>query len=136
MKTQLLLCFVLVSYCGLLGCSLVRSPQVTAIARVKPFVTGLEAYHRKTGDYPQTLDDLYPRYVPANVSWYNNEDHRHIWVIGYEKVSPDDYKLFLDSSPCSQAIFENGRFVWGGGPNYQKNGTYAAGSGPNYQNYQ
>lgn len=118
-QMKLLFCLAVVLGGGLMGCVSTPSPQATAVARVKPFVAALDAYHRDTGDYPQKLNDLYPRYLAENVPWHHNEDRKQTWVLGYERVGRGDYELYLDSSPCSQAIFENGRLVAGYGPNYQ-----------------
>jgi hypothetical protein len=92
------------------------------MARTKPFIVALAAYHRDTGDYPRQLDDLRPHYLAVNVSERGSYvDAAHIWLVSYERVNRDNYKLSLYSDPCSMAVFENGRLVDTGGPNYRTN---------------
>jgi hypothetical protein len=119
MKPKLILCLALVLSGFLIGCASASAPRASAIARAKPFVVALKAYHRDTGDYPQQLADLRPQYLPADVPIYDNSDARHSWLLNYQRVDQNDYKLYLDSSPCSQAMFTNGMFVAGYGPNYK-----------------
>lgn len=103
----------------LFGCAAVPPPGATAMAQVKPFLAALDAYHRKTGDYPKQLDDLRPAYLETNIPSYNYKEPK-IWFLDYQRISRNDYKLYLSSVPCSQAIFEDGRFVAGYGPNYTR----------------
>lgn len=120
MKVKLfILCLVLILNVMLSGCASAPSPRAVAAARTKPFIVALEAYHRDTGDYPAQLDDLRPRYLAVDVPWYDQKDLAHVWEIAYVRVNRDSYKLDFDSSPCSQAVFENGRLTWAGGPNYK-----------------
>lgn len=83
----------------------------------KPFIIALKAYHGDTGDYPRRLDDLRPRYLAANVPLHGNRTNAtQVWELTYERVNQDRYKLYLYFVPCTQVMFENGRFV---GANYK-----------------
>src|ERR1700722_1421936 len=118
-RTKLFICCALVLGSFLTGCVSKPSPEAVAVSRAKPFVAALKKYHSDEGDYPQQLNDLYPRYLGTNVLWYNNKDSERIWVLGYQRVDQNNYKFFLDSTPCSLAIFENGAYTAGYGPNYK-----------------
>jgi hypothetical protein len=121
MKTKLLLYLALAFSTIFSGCASAPSPKAVTMARTKPFIVALTAYHRDTGDYPQKLDDLRPSYLGVNVSERGSYvDAAHIWLVyGYERVNRDNYKLSLYSDPCSVAEFENGRLVNTGGPYYK-----------------
>lgn len=115
-----LLCLALIWGAFLLpGCVSQPSSTALAVSRAHPFVVALAAYHLRTGDYPRRLDDLYPHYLGTNILWYHNTDPKNIWALSYEKIGKGDYKLYLYSAPCSQAVFEDGAFVAGYGPYYE-----------------
>lgn len=122
MKTKIFLCLALAFSAIFSGCASAPSPKAVTMARTKPFIVALKAYHRDTGDYPQQLDDLRPRYLAANVSERGSYvDADHVWLVSYKRVDRDNYKLSLYSGPCSMAEFENGRLVDTGGPYYSTN---------------
>jgi hypothetical protein len=115
----LILSTTLVLAAILSSCVSAPSPQTTAVARAKPFIVALKAYHAQTGDFPPQLDNLCPRYLARGFPWRGNpNDAAHYWLLSYERVNQDGYRLYLYTVPCSQAVFENGRLTWAGGPNY------------------
>jgi hypothetical protein len=103
----------------LVGCASAPSPQAEATSHTMPFITALQAYHHKFGDYPQQLDELRPQYLAADILIYNNRDVRHSWFLSYERIDQNNYMIYLDSTPCSQAMFKDGTFIAGYGPNFQ-----------------
>jgi len=109
---------VIVPVFALIGCASAPSPQAEATSHTRPFIAALQAYHDKFSDYPRQLDDLRPRYLAADTLVYNNRDVRHSWSLGYERIDRNNYMLYLDSTPCSQAVFKDGTFVAGLGPNF------------------
>jgi hypothetical protein len=118
MKTVFIVFVALVLGGGLAGCVTESSSQAAAISRAKPWVAALSAYHGDAGDYPQRLDDLCPRYIVMKISSYDNRDPRHSWFLDYQRINNNNYKLYLDSTPCSQAVFTNGKLMANCGPNY------------------
>ena len=102
----------------IVGCASAPSPQAEATSHVRPIITALQSYHRESGDYPQQLDDLRLHYLQANVPLYDNRDAKHHWVLIYQRVDQNSYKLFVDSTPCSQTVFKDGTFIAGYGPNF------------------
>lgn len=122
MKTNSSLYLALAFGVMFLGCVSTPSPKATAAARTKPYIVALKAYHRDTGDYPQQLDELRPRYLGVKVPWHGNaKDADRYWVVFYEKVDRNNYRLNIYSAPCSLAVFENGRLVSVMGPYYGTN---------------
>lgn len=102
------------------GCASTPSRVAETSARAKPFVTALAAYHRDTGDYPEDLENLHPRYVNADARYYDNEDPKSGWRLIYLRVDRDHFQLRMDSAPCSMAVLdEKGRVTAACGPNYQ-----------------
>lgn len=103
----------------LVGCASTPSPQAEAASHVRPIVAALQAYHRESGDYPEELAGLRPQYLPADVLVYDNSNARHSWFLHYQRIDQNHYMLYLDSTPCSQAVFKDGTFTAGYGPNFQ-----------------
>jgi hypothetical protein len=101
----------------IVGCASAPSPQAEATSHVKPIIAALHAYHRESGDYPQQLDELRPHYLRAGVPLYDNRDAKP-WALIYQRVNRTSYKLYVDSTPCSQAVFKDGTFIAGYGPNF------------------
>ena len=102
----------------LVGCASAPSPspRAEAASHVKPIISALRAYHRDAGDYPRQLDDLRPRYLRADIPLYDYSDQEHIWLCSYIRVDQNDYSLQFYTEPCSQAIYNNGKFVEADGP--------------------
>jgi hypothetical protein len=100
----------------LVGCASAPSPESKAASRVRPVIAALNAYHHGTGDYPRQLDELRQGYVRADVPFRDNGDVKHPWVLVYHRVDQQNYKLCLDLTPCSQAVYENGKFIAANGP--------------------
>jgi hypothetical protein len=107
-----------IPFFALVGCASPSSQQ-EAISHVRPFTAALQAYHHKFNDYPQQLDELRPRYLGADVPIFDRTDPRHRWFLWYERADQDNYTIYLDTSPCSQAVFKDGTFVAGYGPNFR-----------------
>lgn len=103
----------------LVGCASVPSRQAKADSRVRPFISALEAYHRDTGDYPQQLDELRPQYVRADIPLHDNTDAKDVWYCFYDRVDRNHYSLRLYSSPCSEAVYNNGKFIAAYGPAFK-----------------
>jgi hypothetical protein len=102
----------------LVGCASPPSPQTEATSRVRPIVTALQAYHRDTGDYPQQLGELHPRYARADVP-FDHSDENHIWRIFYQRVDRNNYALRFNTPPCSEAVYKNGTFIAAYGPAFK-----------------
>jgi len=100
----------------LVGCASAPSPQAEATSHVRPIIVALQAYHRDSGDYPQQLDGLRPNYIRADLLFYNNTDTKDIWYCSYDRVDPNHYSLQFYTSPCSEAIYKNGKFISAYGP--------------------
>ncbi len=111
--------FCVILLFALAGCASPPSPQAEAKAHVHPLITALKTYHRQTGDYPPQLDDLRPHYLSAEVPFHDWNIPRHSWTVYYQRMDQNNYKLYLNSSPCSRADFVNGTLVATIGPNYQ-----------------
>jgi hypothetical protein len=103
----------------LFGCASTPSSKSEAISHTRPFITALKAYHHQFGDYPKELDELRPKFLAADILIYDNQDARHSWFLGYQRIDKNHYAIDLDSAPCSQAVFNNGTFVAGYGPNFK-----------------
>ena len=103
---------------AIVGCASAPSPQAEATSHVKPIIVALNAYHHESGDYPQQLDELRSHYLQAGIPLYDNRDAKHLWRLSYQRVDQNNYKLYVDCNPCSQAVFKNGTFIAGYGPNF------------------
>ena len=100
----------------LVGCASAPSPKVEAASHVRPIIAALQAYHRESGDYPQQLEGLLPHYLRADALFRNNTDAKHIWHFFYDRVDQNHYSLQFVTSPCSEAIYKNGKFIAAYGP--------------------
>ena len=103
----------------LVGCVSTPSPRAQAAAHVRPMIAALQVYHRQTGDYPQQLNDLRPKYLGVAVPCHDWNDGRHSWTANYQRVDRNHYQLNLNSTPCSLAVFRDGALVAAMGPNYK-----------------
>ena len=123
MKTTLFM--VLLSL--VVGCASDPSPRATASSLAEPIIAALQAYHRETGDYPRQLAELRPRYVLSDAHFYVSTDGKSSGMVTpfkdgkyvamhYERVSPGHYELYLNTPPCSQAVYIYGEFIAGYGP--------------------
>jgi len=106
-------------FCLFIGCASAPSPKSQAGSHVQPILVALKAYHHAYGEYPEQLDELLPCYLQSDVRFFDNKDPNHSWELSYQRISQNKYKLCLDSTPCSQAVYSNGRFISAAGPNYQ-----------------
>ncbi len=103
----------------LLGCASAHSPAVDAASRVQPVILALRKFHAQTGNYPERLQELQPRYLKTDVPLEDNSDLKHVWRVQDSRLAPNDYWLALYSAPCSQAIFnKRGKLVAAYGPNW------------------
>ena len=103
----------------LVGCASESGPKTKAVSCAKPVMAALQGYHHAFGDYPQQLDGLRPQYLAVDIPLYDNSDVRHSWFLIYQRVDRNNYTLYLDSAPCSQAVFKDGVYVAGYGPNFR-----------------
>jgi len=100
----------------LVGCATPPSPQAKAASHASPLLAALKEYHRKTGDYPQRLDELRPDYIGANVVFGDHRDAARSWTLIYQRGNRNHYELYLDCTPCSQAVYLDGELMAGYGP--------------------
>jgi hypothetical protein len=113
---KIMLPVILVSV--LAGCVSARSPQARATSRVGPIAAALRAYHHETGDYPHQLEELRPRYLRADVSFFDDTTN-HIWYCFYDRVDRNNYSIQFYTPPCSEAIYKNGSFTEAYGPAFK-----------------
>jgi hypothetical protein len=111
------------------GCASDPSPRAKAISLAKPIIAALQAYHRETGDYPRQLGELRPRYVQNDMHFYVSTDGKSSGLVYplpykdgkyvalcYQRLSQGHYELYLNTPPCSQAVYIDGEFMAGYGP--------------------
>ena len=103
----------------LVGCASAPSPRAEATSRVKLIMAALQAYHHDSGDYPQQLDQLRPHYLRADVPFDEHTDAKHIWHCFYDRVDQNHYSLQFYTAPCSEAIYQNGKFIAASGPAFK-----------------
>jgi len=117
MMKLLLLSVVFLSF---MGCASAPSRKAQAASRVKPVIAALNSYHKETRDYPQQLEELRPRYLSANVRYFDSTNAKHIWRVQYTRIDNNKYWVAVYMAPCSQAVFDaKGNVTSASGPAFK-----------------